>query len=168
MCGEMNNTEKLIKEINDKYLPVINYVLKKNAMYFINIEVANEEDDCQRATDFKIKIKGGDVACRIRFDNAIYSRNKRIYRDLTIRSHTKHNKKTELDKLKEGYAKWYLYIWHKLDKKFDWMVIDIDILRKSGLLDVERKEIDNHDGTKFIAISKEELKENNCIVNENF
>ena len=73
----------------------IKEILRKQAMYIVDIQIANEEDDMKYSTDLKIKITAGDVAVRIRRDTS--------FRDFTIRAKNG-NSKTEIHKLREGYC----------------------------------------------------------------
>lgn len=132
-------------------------ILKDNAMHLIDVRIADEYKDKNESTDLIIQVVGGDVAVRTR---------KTSFRDFTIRSKSYYGQKTELDKLREGFAKWYLYAWESKDG-YDYVLVDMDVVRKCGILDIKRKEIPNIDGTKFIAINLSELADNNCIVSTN-
>ena len=60
---------------------------------------------------------------------------------------------------------WYFYGW--IDKHHtiaQWIFVDLDKLRASGLLDVDRPHIPNGDGTFFIAITIKELRKADCII----
>lgn len=131
-------------------------ILKANSMNLISVEIADEYKDTKESTDLIINVKGGDVAVRTRKQNV-------KYRDLTIRSRSKFGNETELDKIKKGFAKWYLYAWENgID--YDYIIVDMDIVRDNGLLDIQRNEMFNFDGTKFISIPVTELEFHNCLV----
>lgn len=107
-----------------------------------------------------IKIKGGDVALRVRNPSC-------TYRDWTIRSRAKYGNKTEIDKLKEGFADWYLYGWG--DGKgniLEYILVDLHRVRQFKLLDKPRSHTPNGDGTYFIAIPIGELIMHDCIVSK--
>lgn len=142
------------------YYKTVETLLKRNAEYFISVSVATQEQDMKRATDFVVKIEGGDIAVRIR-------RKYYKYRDLTIRSKNGIYK-TEIDKLKEGWARYYLYCWETDDSKIDeWMLVDMNMVRTMKLLE-GRQEKYNKDGkTAFICIPFHELNNNNCILASN-
>lgn len=140
----------------DSYTDAVKDILKQNAMHIVTIAVAQDNLDKQQATDMTITISGGCVAVRVRRDNT-------RYRDLTIRSRTKFGGKTELAKIREGFADWYLYCWTKDGNISEWIIVDLDCLRESGLLDLSRKEIPNGDGTYFVNVTIAELRANNCI-----
>lgn len=142
------------------YLPEIVEILRENSKHFVSITEAPLEDDALKATDLVIKVEGGDVAVRIRgFDKEYY------YRDWTIRSIIPSKNKTELQKLREGFADWYLYAWTNSDGKIDsWMLIDLDLVRKKRILDKPWRNIPNGDGTFFIAIPSQDLEDQDCLI----
>ncbi len=147
------------KEFSDVYLPQITTILKENAKHIINIMVAPYEADALRATDFIIKVEGGDVAGRLRRSKFFNQ-----YRDWTIRSRRISGVETELSKLKKGFARWYLYGWIKNEVIDSWMLIDLNIARQKRILDMPWHEKDNHDGTWFIVIPANDLIKYGCVV----
>jgi hypothetical protein len=126
-------------------------ILRQNAMKIVKIEAATPDEDMKQSTDLKVNIKGGDVAARVR-------RPYRTFRDLTIRAY-KNGNKTEIDKLREGYADWYLYAWeNEFGTLSEWILVDINKMRSSGLLFEQRTVRMNGDGrTGFVTYSIEEL-----------
>ena len=126
--------------------------------HLVVLNVASQEHDNHQATDFEIQLVGGTVAVRLR-------RPRYDYRDLTIRSSRTNGTKTELAKIKEGYAYRYLYGWIDENNRIvEWMLVDLDRVRSAGMLD-GRREIYNTDGkTAFIAIPAEELCAKGCLV----
>lgn len=140
------------------YMPVVKRILKQHAGQFISFEIASDEADRKRATDMMVKIVGGSVAVRIR-------RPHYTFRDLTIRAARSNGVKTELDKIREGFADWYLYAWANGNGTFEeYMLLDVHKLRASGLLE-NRPLKWNRDGqTAFISIGKIELYLNDCMV----
>ena len=135
----------------DQYMEQVAKILRRNAMYIMSVSIAPDVVDQKQATDMIVEVKGGQVAVRIR-------RTTCRYRDLTVRAHC-HGYKTEIDKLREGFGDWYLYGW--VDDRGDiseWILLNLDALRQSGLLDIKRKPISNHDGTAFVSITQQELK----------
>lgn len=152
------NSYRNDREFSDIYLPRISEILRQNAMHIVRVEIATDELDTQQSTDMVINVIGGRVAVRVR-------RSAYKFRDLTIRSRRRNGSKTELAKLREGYGDWYLYCWTGNDGVItEWILADINKMRATGLLNKERKEVDNHDGTMFIAIPQAELRLNNCLV----
>ena len=149
---------KLNKGFADTFNEQIKKILHDNAMLLIEINLADEYSDTKQATDLVIKVNRGCVAARVR-------RNVIGFRDFTIRSYSR-GYKTELQKLREGFADWYLYAWTDDNTVLEYLMIDMNILRAAGLLDREREEITNNDGgaTRFIFIPLPELQAAKCVV----
>jgi hypothetical protein len=128
----------------------------------LSLRRASESEDLREATDWVAETDRGTIAVRIR---RLYYWTE--YRDLTIRAWRRGNKRTELEKIKGGWARWYLYAWS--DGKgdlWDWIFVDLDKLRASGLLDNEEF-IKNPDcRTAFLPLPDVVLKSHGCIVNE--
>lgn len=142
-----------------KFYPYVQQVLVLNSMNLIDIAIADEQKDMKQATDFIVNIKGGTVAVRIRRNVG------NEYRDLTIRSRRPNGRETELQKLQSGFADYYLYLWTKDDDVIDWWLVDINKIRSSGLLDGQRQEIWNKDGSSaFIAIKSLELENISALI----
>jgi len=135
-------------------------IIRQNAMHIIDIRESVLGDDISNATDMVVSVTGGDIAVRIR-------RNQTPFRDFTLRSQRISGAKTELQKIRDGFADWYLYAWTDKDIISEWILIDLKILRESGILDVARTEIRNIDGkTSFIVIPVRELELHGCIVSK--
>lgn len=156
----MKNDVKKDWEWADTFLPQIVDILKSNAIYILEIRIADSDKDTKEATDLVISVTGGDVAVRIR--RGKYHK----YRDWTIRSVRDSGAKTELNKLRDGFAKWYLYLWTDSENIVDWILVDLERSRSSGLLFKDRRNISNGDGTYFVAIPVNEIKRFNCLVSE--
>ena len=140
-----------------KYYDAIEAILKANASSFIIINVADPKLDKEQATDFVVTIEGGDVAVRIRRSDC-------RYRDLTIRSRSNYGGRTEINKIRDGCGKYYLYCWEGASGKLDeWILVDLDMARKNELIE-NRSNIPNGDGTYFIAISLMELYKTDCLI----
>lgn len=141
---------------SDQFIPEIVNILENNAKYLLKIRVSSEDKDKTEATDLQLKVDSGDIAVRV-------LREKK-YETLTIRAYRSSGAKTELQKIKEGYCRWYFFGWCKDDKLSEWIIIDLDKLRESGLLD-EYKTIMNKDGTTgFIAIPLRDLIFKDCLI----
>jgi len=138
------------------YMPLIVDILRKNAMHIVRIEIATPDEDMKQSTDLKVTVAAGDVAVRVRRYNPQFCDKK--YHDLTIRAYN-NGHKTELDKLRAGFAQWYLYAWTDNQGGFDdWILVSIDKMREAGLLDNNRKVKMNKDNrTGFVAYSLSEL-----------
>ena len=144
-------------EWQGKFIDEIKRILKSQAMHIVNIEIATPEEDMKKSTDYKIKITSGDVAVRLR--RAYYS-----FRDLTIRA-INGNSKTEIHKLREGYADWYLYGWTNDCYISEWMLLDINKMREHDAFSESRPIIMNNDNyTGFVTYSIPELEEMDAVV----
>lgn len=137
----------------------INKVKKKISEISSQLTFVNDatiEEDTTQSTDLILDTIQGKIAVRLRRPSC-------KYRDLTIRAKRDTGAKTELEKIKEGWGRWYFYGWVS-DKNIieEYIFVDLNKLRKTSLL--ERLLIDNKDGTYFIAISKKELKDSDCLV----
>ena len=132
-------------------------------MYIVKVEIATPDEDMKQSTDLKVTVTAGDVAVRVRRFNPDFCDKK--YHDLTIRAFNE-GYKTELDKLQEGFARWYLYAWANVNGGFnDWILVDIDKMRESGLFDTNRKVKMNKDGTTgFVAYNLSELVNVDALV----
>lgn len=142
-----------------RYLPQVKRILKDNAAEFISVEEASDDEDKHHATDFNIIIVGGVVAVRIRRSDC-------RYRDWTIRSRILQGK-TELAKLLDGYGDWYLYCWTNKNAVIkEWILIDLERVRSSNLLNIitKKPDIPNGDGTYFKSVSIGELNINDCLL----
>lgn len=149
---------QLDREWGDSYVSQVTRILTQLLPYLVEINTASIEMDTKCATDFTIKLKGGNVAVRLR-------RPKYDFRDLTIRALRDSGSKTELAKIKEGHGFRYFYGWiDKNNRIAEWILVDLDKVREMGLLDKKRPLIDNYDGTYFIAISIAELEESDCLI----
>jgi hypothetical protein len=129
--------------------------------HFMDIDQASVERDMKCATDLVLKVKSGDIAVRLRRPGC-------KYRQLTIRSSRTNGMKTELAKVKEGFAFRYFYGWLNENNIIDeWILVDLDKVRSAGLLD-SRDETPNRDGrTSFISIGLEELESAGCLIVNN-
>jgi hypothetical protein len=150
------------RRMSDEYIPQMKSILKVLLPYWVEITIAPVEQDNQYATDLLVN---GTIAARVRDTATCKYLADPKKRDLTLRVHRDTAKKTELEKIIEGYASHYFYSWaDKNHNIIEWIFVDLDKLRTSGLLDKERRWIPNGDGTYFVAISKEELYEAKCII----
>lgn len=144
----------------DQYLPQIKVILALNAIHLLEIETASPDEDTKEATDIIVKVSGGKVAVRIRKPTP--------KRDLTLRCWRASGVKTELQKIKEGFCRWYLYVWtNRKGKIQDYILVDLNKLRESKILNKSFTVINNFDGeTGFIAIPYTDLEAAGCIVSK--
>ena len=161
------NINYLIKYDNDvfisKYQDIIfdnlNLIFKSLNM---KLEQSNFKQDTEEATDYILSVNKICVAVR----NRKYEYKKK-YKDITIRCVSNKNKKTELDKIKEGYGDVYLYCWQTEEGNDidSYVLVDLNKLRFSNILSEDRKILTNiNDNAKFINISIDELHKNNCLI----
>ena len=129
----------------DGHLGEITRCLRSVAGEILNIHQATDKQDLYEATDYVVVIGGGGlVAVRVRDAN-------KPWRDFTIRASRPSGVITELEKLRTGYGRWYLYAWARGGVFEEWLLVDLDVLRSSGLLDrPERRR--NRDGTQFLPL----------------
>ena len=137
----------------DGYLSQIEAVVRSIAGKIVEFRPGTDQEDQKEATDYVVHVASGTIACRIR-------RNCR-YRDLTIRSSRPSGAQTELAKIREGWGRWYLYMWVRDGKVEEWIFVDLDKLRQGGLLDGKERRR-NPDGVTFLPIHVSKLK--GCLV----
>lgn len=148
------------RDWGDSYEHQVTAMLTRLLPHLAKIEVAPTSLDQKCATDFTLTVTGGHIAVRLRRATC-------GFRDFTLRALRDNGTKTELQKIKEGYAFRYFYGWTDYNRKIaEWMLVNLDTLRSSGLLDKPRKFIDNRDGTHFLPISIPELREAGCLMAE--
>lgn len=140
----------------DTYESQVLSILKTLVPYLAVISIASDQTDRSYATDFEVKLLGGTIAVRLRKPDC-------KYRDLTIRARRDSGMKTELAKIKEGYAFRYFYGWTDARGTIaEWILVDLDKLRATNLLN--KPLIPNFDGTYFIAITIKELDDADCLI----
>jgi len=144
----------------DGHMGAIVEILKENAMHLLSVKVASSKQDLKRATDLIISVVGGDVAVRIRRPEY-----RKRWQELTVRAWRLGDIPTELHKIRDGWADWYLYAWSNGNGGLqDWLLVDLNAMRQSGLLK-DPKIIRNRDGrTGFCAFGVGTLKVNQCLV----
>lgn len=162
-----NNRQVSINRFRDQeksFIPAITRILRKNAHHVLTIQEATDTEDMTECFDAVIKTETKKIAIRIR--SYYYFKN---FRDFTIRAKLKSGRRTELHKIKEGKGDLYFYAWKKEDNNslIAYMLIDLDKLRESGLLDINKKAYPNNDGHSWlIGFSKDELDvKGNCLLN---
>ena len=138
-------------------------LLNMKAANFLNLRKGTPEEDMKAGSDMVLFGGNHAIACRVR-------RTLRKENDLTIRSYNCGHK-TELEKLISGAAgvTRYLYCWcaNKSGPIVKWMLIDMEKVLESGLLEDNRRDIPNPDGiTKFRAYTPDELRRIDAIMEE--
>ena len=142
----------------ENYTTAIQNITTDNALEFMTIRTATEHEDKRQGTDFVVELKDGtNIAARVRRPSC-------RYRDLTIRTYNKGHK-TEIHKLKAGFGSHYLYCWTGPDWEVnEYILVNLDILRSSKLLDGAHPEMDNKDGTRFTSFSIRKLHQQGCLI----
>lgn len=83
-----------------------------------------------------------------------YNGHSKYLKEFTVRSKTRYNSKTELEKILQGYGDFNLYCWTTNDEITDWTLLDLDAFRFHMQWNRSRLKytaIPNHDGTEFYA-----------------
>lgn len=146
---------------SDYYIPQLTTIIRAQAYHIVSVETATDDEDHRCIADMKIVVSSGDVLCRVRATH---------YRDLTLRSWRASGVSTEAAKIVSGAGRWYLYAWTSttdLERIDDWMLLDLDRLRASGLIE-SAQEIRNRDGrTGFVTIPRDpDLRQAGVLVAE--
>lgn len=144
------------------YLPEVQRILLQNAVYLFNVSIASWYQDVKQATDMTVTLGGKPKAVGVRLRRADYS-----YRDLTIRANRVSGAKTELEKILAGMGDAYLYGWTNGSHISEWMLIDLNRLRSSGLLQYTKPQFNRDRQTSFIAIPYPTLRQYGCVLNAN-
>lgn len=146
---------------SDGYLPEVRRILAMCALHLFQFSVATPQQDMKQATDMTVKIVSShDIGIAVRLRRAQYQ-----HRDLTIRAARRSGVTTELGKIREGAGDFYLYGWTNAWTIREWMLIDLEKLRQSGLLMRPRHVYANKDQTTgFIAIPYRELSAAGCVL----
>ena len=157
----MNNWKEQ-KDKVDKYNLQAIKIVKECIAKHIEVEISSIYKDQNEATDLVIKRKKEDVALRIRSEHV-------WKKEWTVRSSLDSGHETELNKIRKGFTRWYLYGWAKGDTIESWIFIDLDIVREKNILNMDWSEKNNKnefgesDGTHYISIPIKYLKDNGCI-----
>lgn len=144
------------------YLPEVRRILTAHVLSFVSVNVATPYQDLNQATDMVVTLEGRrTIAVRLR--RAHYT-----FRDLTLRAYNKNSTSpTELQKIRAGYADIYLYGWTEGFRIAEWMLVDLNRLRASGLLNQSHRVQYNTDGgTGFVSLAYRDLKRLNCLIAE--
>lgn len=153
-------TWQVSKAWADRYWPEIERVVRSVAGDIVEVRQANDEEDQKHATDYVITVASGTIACRVRG-----WKHWQKWGDVTLRSSRPLGTKTELQKIREGNGRWYLYAWVKPDNTFgSWVFIDLDAVRKTDLL-ANNHHIENKDrSSTFISLKLPDLDQSSCIL----
>ncbi len=152
-----------IRELERKFINDIKKIVYKNISNLPkNCFVVNESSEIE---DTKLSFDlyfTADIQISVRIRSFKYKN----YDDITIRSKSKYNGLTEIDKLIDGKGQIYFYgvLSENQETIIKYILFDIDKIRnKLKNNGIERT---NFDGTKFKCYSFNFLKENNAIINQ--
>lgn len=146
----------------DGYMPEVQRILQLNAIYLFNVSIASWYQDVKQATDMTITLGGKPKSVGVRLRRSEYG-----YRDLTIRAVRSSGARTELEKIMSGMGDAYLYGWTHGFQISEWMLIDLNRLRGSGLLEGAPIRRNRDAQTSFISITYLTLREYGCVLNAN-
>lgn len=154
----------------DLHMDAIRKCLLENVeCAFRVLDMSGTRDDLKLATDVIVmSTDRGRIAVRIR-RNRYYGK----WRDLTLRARRRSGTETELAKIKAGACDWYLYGWSDGNvpedtrgNLIDWLLVDLNELRRTDLLDDSRIIWNDNGRTGFIQISDLDLRQSECLVAE--
>ena len=160
-------------ELSKKMMPyVCKTIARIPAGIFFGIETATFEQDTTQATDLILKLSGGNVAVRVRNFNYVYRHWQTIDKeplafDWSVRFQTRTNHRTEIDKLRDGFGRWYFMAVSNEDETdlWDWGIIDLDKCREIDLFDNFYWQINsNGDGSAGGYMAMRTVQELNCLI----
>jgi hypothetical protein len=142
-------------ELSTKMMPFVRTSIGEiPAKYFFDVETADYYKDTQESTDLILKLSGGDVAVRVRQFKYIYHfptlDQKPLAYDWSVRFRSRNGFRTEIDKLRDGYARWYFMGIANDDETdlYDYGLIDLDKCRVDDVFHSELWQVNpNGDGT---------------------
>lgn len=162
------------------HMPAVREILKElPAKYFLDFATATPQQDMEQATDLILEIPGGTMAVRMRRNKWYHNGLKRGF-DWSIRYECR-GQRTEIDKLRDGFADWYFYGYSADDISsiIAWWLIDLNLVRDEQILEettVRRMLWDVHrngsgyglnfvpDGTSALYVPMGYLEQQNCIL----
>lgn len=150
------------------FAPFIENVLAHNAgaihnagIKVFSMQKATAKEDMENGFDFVFTMGSFTIPVRVRRPDC-------FYRDFTVRSRSRYGHQTEIHKLKAGAGDVYFYGWTRefngIEIINEWWLINLHSFRSSGLLETERHERSNGDGTKFVSYKRDELNKYGCII----
>ena len=144
-----------------RFDPLVGRILYTNAEIFGvyrpgQIRYGTEDEDMYQVGDRVCP--SGTIGVRVRPLDC-FMRHGKPAQDFTIRY------PSEFKKIGDGKGRWYFFAWHTNDVIVQWIIIDLDKLRKTKLLE-ESNTGWNTDGGEFRWILKNSLYEWRCIVRD--
>ena len=152
----------------ERHLPSIQQKLQQlPAGVFLDFQTAEMQKDYEEATDLILRVAGGTMAVRVR-SRKHWELGAKYGFDWSVRYKIGRHK-TEIHKLREGFADWYFYA-YSADGRGElqaWWLIDLDAVRNKDILNSNKigdewPINDNHDGTHGLYIPIKAL--DGCII----
>jgi len=149
----MNNIRflenKFFKEIKKHIL------LALPKIQYINFRLSTDEEDTKLSFDMVCNI---DILISIRIRKNKF----KVYNDLTIRSRSKNNGKTEIDKIMDNKSQIYFYAYMNEEENLleKIRIVDVETIKKLTIKEKYQKR-KNNDGTEFNTYLFSEIKKEN-------
>jgi len=149
----MNNIRflenKFFKEIKKHIL------LALPKIQYINFRLSTDEEDTKLSFDMVCNI---DILISIRIRKNKF----KVYNDLTIRSRSKNNGKTEIDKIMDNKSQIYFYAYMNEEENLleKIRIVDVETIKKLTIKQKYQKR-KNNDGTEFNTYLFSEIKKEN-------
>jgi hypothetical protein len=131
-----------------------------------DIETASFYKDTHEATDLILKFPGGDLGVRVR-GFRYGSRHVPMQFDWSVRFRSKCGGRTEIDKFRDGYCRWYFISRANEDETdlFGYGLIDLNKCREIGLFRDELWEVNpNDDGSAGGYMPLWKVHEYGCLL----
>ena len=140
---------KFFKEIKKHIL------LALPKIQYINFRLSTDEEDTKLSFDMVCNI---DILISIRIRKNKF----KVYNDLTIRSKSKNNGKTEIDKIMDNKSQIYFYAYmnEKENSLEKIRIVDVETIKKLTIKEKYQKR-KNNDGTEFNTYLFSEIKKEN-------
>lgn len=151
------------REFADSLSDTLKRIIHDNIGIIASVKASGHQADKATCTDFVVSTSSGNtIAARVRRPGV-------MFRDFTLRAKSG-SARTELEKIRDGYGDWFLYAWSAESGEIaDWLLVDLNRLRLSGLLNQPRQIKDNTDGqTGFVTYTRSELRAADCIAKQMF
>jgi hypothetical protein len=140
---------KFFKEIKKHIL------LALPKIQYINFRLSTDEEDTKLSFDMVCNI---DILISIRIRKNKF----KVYNDLTIRSKSKNNGKTEIDKIMDNKSQIYFYAYMNEEENLleKIRIVDVETIKKLTIKQKYQKR-KNNDGTEFNTYLFSEIKKEN-------
>lgn len=140
---------KFFKEIKKHIL------LALPKIQYINFRLSTDEEDTKLSFDMVCNI---DILISIRIRKNKF----KVYNDLTIRSRSKNNGKTEIDKIMDNKSQIYFYAYMNEEENLleKIRIVDVATIKKLTIKEKYQKR-KNNDGTEFNTYLFSEIKKEN-------